>query len=158
MNIGQAASASGVPAKMIRYYESTSLIPAAGRRESNYRDYGPEDVQRLVFVRRARDLGFSIEQIRGLLALWSDRDRSNAEVRAIAEGHVKEMRKQSAKLRSMIATLQRLMESCERGERAECPIIAELRGSRRTPGPAQSDSKTVRVAGIRNGAPAPRLS
>lgn len=150
MNIGQAAAASGVPAKMIRYYESINLIPAAGRRESNYREYGPDDVQRLVFVRRARDLGFSIEQIRELLALWSDRERSNAEVRTIAESHVKEMKKQAAKLRSVIATLQRLMESCERDERAECPIIAELRGNLRTPAPARSNRKRGHVPEVRN--------
>ena len=78
MNIGQASRASGVSAKMIRYYESIDLIPRSARRESGYRDYSAHDVHRLGFIRRARDLGFPVERIRALLALWSDRDRSNA--------------------------------------------------------------------------------
>ena len=126
MNIGQAASASGVSAKMIRYYEQIGLLPAAGRRESGYRDYGPEGVHRLGFVRRARDLGFSIDQIRSLLALWSDAGRSNADVRAIARTHLKEMEEQARKLQDMIGTLKALVGSCEKGARATCPIIEEL--------------------------------
>lgn len=133
MNIGQAASASGVSAKMIRYYEQIGLLPAAGRRESGYRDYGPEDVHRLGFVRRARDLGFSIEQIRSLLALWSDAGRSNADVRAIARTHLREMEEQARKLQDMIGTLKALVGSCETGARATCPIIEELGDHRPAP-------------------------
>ena len=126
MNIGQAAAASGVSAKMIRYYESILLLPAAGRRDSGYRDYGEEDVHRLSFVRRARDLGFSIEQIRSLLALWTDTGRSNADVRAIARTHLREMEEQARKLEAMIGTLKTLIGSCETGKRSACPIIEEL--------------------------------
>ncbi|MDP2800904.1 MAG: MerR family DNA-binding protein [Phreatobacter sp.] len=126
MNIGQASAASGVSAKMIRYYESIALLPAAGRRDSGYRDYGTEDVHRLSFVRRARDLGFSIPQIRSLLALWTDTDRSNDDVRAIAREHLAEMEDQARKLQEMITILTALVGSCEKGRRSACPIIEEL--------------------------------
>jgi MerR family copper efflux transcriptional regulator len=142
MNIGEAAAASGVSAKMIRYYESITLLPPAGRRESGYRDYGPEDVHRLTFVRRSRDLGFSIEQIRSLLALWTDTGRSNADVRAIARTHVREMEDQARKLQQMIGTLNHLIGSCETGARAGCPIIEEL-GDHKPP-PAVPEKRTRR--------------
>jgi MerR family copper efflux transcriptional regulator len=142
MNIGEAAAASGVSAKMIRYYESIALLPPAGRRESGYRDYGPEDVHRLTFVRRSRDLGFSIEQIRSLLALWTDTGRSNADVRAIARTHVREMEDQARKLQQMIGTLNHLIGSCETGARAGCPIIEEL-GDHKPP-PAVPEKRTRR--------------
>jgi MerR family gold-responsive transcriptional activator of gol and ges genes len=144
MNIGQAAAASGVSAKMIRYYESIALLPAPERRDSGYRDYGEEDVHRLGFVRRARDLGFSIEQIRSLLALWSDTGRSNADVRAIARAHLKEMEDQARKLQDMIAALKGLVGSCEKGPRSACPIIEELGDHR--PAPALPAKKTRRAA------------
>lgn len=133
MNIGQASAASGVSAKMIRYYESIALLPAAGRRDSGYRDYATEDVHRLAFVRRARDLGFSIPQIRSLLALWSDTGRSNADVRAIAREHLAEMEEQARKLQEMITILSALVGSCETGRRSACPIIAELGDHRPAP-------------------------
>jgi MerR family copper efflux transcriptional regulator len=142
MNIGQASAASGVSAKMIRYYESIALLPAAERREQGYRDYGHEDIHRLAFVRRARDLGFSIDQIRSLLALWSDTGRSNADVRAIARTHVREMEEQARKLQQMIGTLNHLIGSCEKGSRAGCPIIEEL-GDHKPP-PAVPQKKTRR--------------
>lgn len=130
MNIGQAAKASGVTAKMIRYYESVGLVPAAGRGENGYRDYGQEDVQRLGFVRRARELGFSMDRIRALLALWSDRDRGNAEVRAVALAHVADLEAQERKLHEMVATLRRLAQSCRSENRDQCPIMAELSGTK----------------------------
>lgn len=128
MNIGQASKASGVSAKMIRYYESIELLPEADRRESGYRDYGEPDIHRLKFVRRARDLGFSMEQIRALLGLWSDTGRSNAQIRAVAASHVEELEAQAAKLQDMIATLRHLIAACKRGDRPHCPIIVELGG------------------------------
>ena len=91
MQIGAASKATGVSAKMIRHYESIGLIPAAGRRDSNYRDYGAEDVHRLGFIRRARDLGFSIEEIRNLLRLWGDRGRSSRDVKALTLSHIAEL-------------------------------------------------------------------
>jgi Cu(I)-responsive transcriptional regulator len=146
MNIGRAAAASGVSAKMIRHYEAIGLIPPAGRRDSNYRDYAKEDVERLRFVRRSRELGFSIERIRDLLALWSDRSRSNADVRSVAQQHVEELEAHAAKLQAMIGTLRHLMRSCEGGEdRAHCPILDEL-GDRRPAPPLPAAVQRRRAA------------
>src|SRR5215217_5742692 len=128
MNIGQASKASGVSAKMIRYYESVDLIPAADRKASGYRDYGPEDIHRLGFIRRARDLGFSIEQIRDLLRLWSDRQRSNAEVKSIALQHVAALKERAKHLNELAETLKHLAAACEGDGRPECPIIKGLEG------------------------------
>lgn len=133
MNIGQASKASGVSAKMIRYYESIALLPKAARKDSNYRDYDHADVHRLVFVRRARDLGFSIERIRDLLNLWNDRSRGNADVRAVANAHIAELQMQAQKLEGMIGTLQHLVKSCRGENRAECPIMADLSGGQAAP-------------------------
>ncbi|MGV8856815.1 MAG: Cu(I)-responsive transcriptional regulator [Devosia sp.] len=128
MQIGEAAKATGVSAKMIRHYEAIGLVPAAGRRESNYRDYGREDVHRLGFIRRARDLGFSMDEIRDLLRLWADRDRSSAEVKALAEAHVAELDGKIALLREMRATLGALVAACDGNHRPDCPIIDGLEG------------------------------
>lgn len=133
MNIGQAADRSGVSAKMIRYYESVGLVPKPNRRESGYRDYDGSDVHRLAFVRRARDLGFSVDRIRELLNLWSDRTKDNAEVRALARSHIAEMEAQAVKIVEMIATLRRLVESCKKPNRSDCPIMADLSSGRRRP-------------------------
>ena len=126
MNIGEAADGSGVSAKMIRYYESIGLLPQAGRKESGYRDYAENDVHRLRFVKRARELGFSMERIKALLALWGDERRSNADVRRVASDHVAELEAQAQKLQEMIAVLQHLIDACRRGSRPHCPIITEL--------------------------------
>ena len=128
MQIGQAAKASGVSAKMIRHYEAIGLIPDAGRRDNTYRDYSPADVHRLQFIRRARDLGFSIEQIRNLMRLWSDRARSNAEVKAIALAHIAELEEKIDHLRAMAATLHHLADACDGSGRPDCPIIRDLEG------------------------------
>ena len=135
MNIGQVSKESGVSAKMIRYYESIALLPEAGRRESGYRDYSPPDVHRLKFVRRARDLGFSMGQIKELLGLWSQNRRSDEKVRAVASAHVKELEAQAVKLKEMIATLRHLISSCAAGNRPHCPIIVELGGASEGPKP-----------------------
>lgn len=129
MNIGQAAKASGVSAKMIRYYESVGLVPAADRKASGYRDYGSADVHRLAFIRRARDLGFSVERIRDLLALWSDRRRSNARVKAIALQHVAELKERAQHLDEMAEALKHLASACDGDGRPECPIIKGLEGA-----------------------------
>jgi len=128
LNIGQAAKASGISAKMIRYYESSGLLPAAIRRTSGYRDYGTADVHRLRFVRRARDLGFSMERIRGLLSLWNDRNKGNAEIRKVAGAHIEELKSQAANLEHIISTLEHLVSSCRSEDRDHCPIIADLGG------------------------------
>lgn len=128
MNIGQASQQAGIVPKMIRYYEATGLLPEADRRASGYRDYSNEDVSRLKFLRRARSLGFSVPQIKELMRLWSDRDRSNAEVRQLALDHAAELESKARQLQEMIATLRRLARDCQRGDRPECPIIEELGG------------------------------
>jgi len=128
MQIGQAAKASGISAKMIRHYEAIGLLPAAGRRASGYRDYSDTELHKLQFIRRARDLGFSIERIRLLLRLWSDRNRSNTEVRALALAHVAELEEKVKHLREMSDVLSRLAEACHGDGRPDCPIINGLEG------------------------------
>jgi Cu(I)-responsive transcriptional regulator len=130
MKIGEVSAATGVSAKMIRHYESIGLIPAADRRDSNYRDYGHHDVHRLGFVRRARDLGFSIDEIRDLLKLWGDRDRSSADVRALTLGHIEDLDQRIANLKEMRKTLAHLAAACEGDHRPDCPIIDDLAGGR----------------------------
>lgn len=129
MQIGEAARLTGVSAKMIRHYESIGLIPGADRRSSNYRDYGHHDIHRLGFIRRARDLGFSMEEIRGLLRLWGDKQRSSADVKALTEAHIAELERKIALLDEMRLTLANLADACDGDDRPDCPIIAGLEGS-----------------------------
>jgi Cu(I)-responsive transcriptional regulator len=126
VNIGDASKATGVSAKMIRYYEAIGLIPAADRRQSGYRDYSPEDVSRLRFIRRARGLGFSLERSGDLLRLWGEHDRTNADVRRVALDHIAELETKATELQEMIATLRHLADACERDDRPLCPIIGAL--------------------------------
>ncbi len=128
MQIGEAARASGVSAKMIRHYEAIGLIPAADRRSSNYRDYGRHDVHRLGFIRRARDLGFSMDEIRELLRLWDDQGRTSAEVKQLTLAHVTELEKRIALLAEMRDTLTHLADACDGDHRPHCPIIRSLEG------------------------------
>lgn len=144
MNIGQASKASGVSAKIIRYYELIALLPEAARKDRGYRDYDTMDVHRLAFVKRARDLGFSIDRIRDLLDLWNDRVRGNADVRAVANAHVTELQAQAQKLEGMIGTLQHLVKSCRGENRAECPIMADLSGGQAAPHYAANLAKIKR--------------
>lgn len=126
MNIGQAAKASGVSAKMIRYYEQTGLIPAADRKESGYRDYSDTDVHMLRFIRRARDLGFSVAEIGDLLNLWRDESRQSAEVKRLAQGHIDALKKKIADLQDMAQTLTMLVNACHGDHRPHCPILQRL--------------------------------
>lgn len=126
MNIGQAADASGVSAKMIRYYETTGLIEPPGRTTSGYRVYADNDVHTLKFIRRARDLGFSVEQIQDLLGLWRDRGRASADVKAVAQEHVNRLCKKVAELQAMIETLKNLAAKCSDDSRPDCPILRDL--------------------------------
>lgn len=126
MNIGQAATASGVSAKMIRYYESIGLVPPARRTESGYRIYGPRDVHTLAFIRRARSLGFPLARIKALVRLWRDDGRASAEVKAIAEAHVAELRGRIAELEVVAETLAQLARACHGDVRPDCPILADL--------------------------------
>jgi MerR family copper efflux transcriptional regulator len=128
MNIGQAAQASGVSAKMIRHYESVGLFPEAARSGSGYRLYGDKEVATLRFIRHSRDLGFSIEQIRDLLGLWQDRERPSRQVRALAKAHLVELDHKLRELQAMKATLERLVQGCRGDDRPDCPIIETLSG------------------------------
>ena len=126
MNIGEASRASGVSSKMIRYYEQTGLIPKAARRDSGYRDYDDADIHRLRFIRSARDLGFAVDQIGELLALWSDRERASADVKMLALAHVDALKQKQAEIAAMIATLEKLASRCHGDDRPDCPIIEGL--------------------------------
>ncbi|MFS2134594.1 Cu(I)-responsive transcriptional regulator [Duganella sp. Dugasp56] len=126
MNIGQAATATGITAKMIRYYESINLIPPGRRSDSGYRIYGDNDLHALRFVKRARTLGFSLEQIRELLSLWENKERASADVKTIAMGHVAQLNQRIAELTEMRDTLQTLASCCHGDNRPDCPILQSL--------------------------------
>ena len=131
MNIGEAAQVSGISAKMIRYYESVGLAPRPARTNGNYRRYGADDLQRLAFIRRARDLGFPLDRVRDLLTLWSDQDRHNADVRALALAHILELEARAGELKAMIKTLRKLVRECDGNARSRCPIMDKLGGQDR---------------------------
>jgi MerR family copper efflux transcriptional regulator len=126
MNIGEAARASGVSAKMIRHYEQAGLFPEPARTESGYRQYGEREVHTLRFIRHARDLGFSIEQIGTLLGLWQDRRRPSRQVKALAQSHIEALQQKLQDIEAMKATLERLVHCCHGDERPDCPILEEL--------------------------------
>ncbi|GAA0830619.1 MAG: Cu(I)-responsive transcriptional regulator [Cupriavidus sp.] len=126
MNIGEAAQASGVSAKMIRHYESIGLVDAPPRSEGGYRRYDERAVHTLRFVRRARNLGFSLDEIRGLLSLWHDRGRASADVKALTLKHVADLEVKIAELAAMRDTLRALAEACSGDERPDCPILSDM--------------------------------
>lgn len=126
MNIGQAARATGVSAKMIRWYEQQGLIPQAIRSEANYRNYDETDLHRLRFIRRSRDLGFTIRQIGDLLALWNDRGRSSAEVKKLATEQIQSLRARIMELEEMVHSLAYLAEHSQGDGRPNCPILESL--------------------------------
>ncbi len=142
LNIGQAAAASGVSAKMIRHYESVGLFPEARRTDAGYRQYTDRDINTLRFIRHSRDLGFSIEQIRALLGLWQNRRRPSRQVKALAEEHLQELEHKLEELQAMKATLEHLVDCCHGDDRPECPIIDTL---------AQQRSDDIDTAGPRPG-------
>jgi MerR family copper efflux transcriptional regulator len=126
MNIGQAAQASGVTAKMIRYYESIGLIVESRRSDAGYRLYGEKDLHALRFIKRARKLGFSLEQIRDLLSLWQDSARASGDVKRIALDHVGELNQRIRELTEMRDTLSTLASCCHGDHRPDCPILQTL--------------------------------
>ncbi len=126
LNIGDAARASGVTAKMIRHYESIGLVKAPHRTEAGYRLYGEQDVRVLQFIHRGRALGFSLDQIRDLLALWEDKHRASADVRAMALAHIAELDRKIAEMAAMRRTLESLAASCHGDDRSDCPILDDL--------------------------------
>jgi MerR family transcriptional regulator, copper efflux regulator len=126
LNIGEAARRSGVSAKMVRHYESLGLLPAVHRTESGYRQYGEAEVHTLRFIRRARDLGFSMAEIAELLKLWQNRRRSSGDVRRIASRHVEELTRKMQEMEEMRRTLQHLIHCCHGDQRPDCPILEQL--------------------------------
>jgi MerR family copper efflux transcriptional regulator len=129
MKIGDVSTRSGVSQRMIRHYEAIGLIPAAPRRDSGYRDYEERDLHTLRFIGRARDLGFSIEEIGQLLALWLDRSRASAEVKALALAKAAELDGKARKLDEMRRSLEHLAASCHGDDRPDCPILGNLEGA-----------------------------
>lgn len=146
MNIGQAANASGVSAKMIRYYEEIGLIAPAGRSAAGYRIYGEADIHTLRFIRRARDMGFAVEGISGLLSLWRDRSRHSSEVKKLALDQVETLNRRIAELVGMRDTLVGLADCCHGDDRPECPILVDL-----ATGPAGTAAPSA-PSGLRSGA------
>ena len=126
MNIGQAAKHSGLSAKMIRYYEAIGLLKPAHRSDSGYRLYSDEDLHTLAFIKRARDLGFSLEEVGKLLALWQDRQRASSDVKALARQHIDELNQKIVELSSLRDTLQDLVDTCQGDHRPDCPILKGL--------------------------------
>lgn len=129
MNIGQASRLSGVSAKMIRHYESIGLCQTSARTAGGYRVFTDTDVHSLHFIKRARDLGFTVEEIRQLLALWRDEGRASADVKALAMRHITDLEGRIEQLQSIVSTLKHLAECCEGNHRPDCPILGELAGS-----------------------------
>ncbi len=140
MNIGEASGATGVSAKMIRYYEETGLITPAQRSAAGYRVYAENDIQTLRFIRRARDLGFTVSQIEGLLLLWRDRSRASADVKRIATDHIAELQKKMRELAEMVSTLSHLAHNCHGDDRPDCPILTSLGAG--DPEPAKMHKKS----------------
>jgi MerR family transcriptional regulator, copper efflux regulator len=131
MNIGAAAAASGVSAKLIRYYESIGLLTEAHRRDNGYRDYGDRQINELKFIGRARSLGFSIGEIAALVSLWRDPSRSSREVKRIAAGHLQALEKRAQEIQSMARALRSLVSACHGDDRPQCPILEDLSKMRR---------------------------
>ncbi|MEQ8320860.1 MAG: Cu(I)-responsive transcriptional regulator [Rhodospirillales bacterium] len=127
MNVREAAERSGLPSKTIRYYDDIGLV-VPDRRNNGYRDYDNQSVQKLAFLKRARQLGFSIDDCRQLLSLYEDKDRASADVKALAETHLAEIDKRLAELEHLRGTLKHLIHACRGDDRPDCPILADLSG------------------------------
>ena len=126
MNIGQAAKFSGVNARLIRHYESIGIIPKASRSDAGYRTYTEAEVHILSFVRRSRNLGFSMKEIKKLVGLWRNKNRASAEVKNLAIKHIDEMEQKIAELQNMVKTLRHLAKTCHGDHRPDCPILNSL--------------------------------
>jgi len=150
MNIGEAAKASGISAKMIRHYESVGLVQAAARTDSGYRQYSAVDIHKLRFIRHARDLGFSIAEIGELVGLWNDRNRPSRQVKALAERHILELDRKARDLLAMKATLEHLTHCCHGDDRPECPILETLASGR-----LDADGRARHVAHATPAVPSP---
>ena len=131
LDIGQAAKSSGVSVKMVRHYEAIGLLKEVGRTDANYRIYNHANVHTLRFIKRARTLGFSVDEIRELLSLWLNKSRPSAAVKKVAAGHMEDLRKKIAEMQSMVSTLQHLTHNCHGDSRPDCPILEDLASSGR---------------------------
>jgi Cu(I)-responsive transcriptional regulator len=150
MNIGQAATASGVSAKMIRHYEQVGLFPEPDRTDAGYRQYSEKEVHTLRFIRQARDLGFSIQQIGELVGLWQNRRRPSRQVKALAEAHIKELEQKTQDLLAMKATLKHLVQCCHGDDRPDCPILDTLASENAVPTVTKA-RKGATTGGLRSG-------
>ena len=148
-NIGEAARQSQVSAKMVRHYESLGLLPNVGRTEAGYRQYGDAQVHTLRFIKRSRDLGFSMVEIAQLLKLWQNRRRSSADVRRIAIKHVEDLNERMAEMMAMKRTLENLIHCCEGDHRPNCPILDEL-SKLDMPSRASRASKASQASGVKS--------
>jgi Cu(I)-responsive transcriptional regulator len=128
-DIGRASRESGVSVKMIRHYEAIGLLKNVARTHANYRVYGASDIHTLRFIKRARTLGFSMDDIRELLALWQNKSRPSASVKKIAGGHMQDLKRRIAEMQSMVATLEHLTHNCHGDGRPDCPILEDLAGA-----------------------------
>lgn len=145
MNIGKAAEAAGVSAKMIRHYEQIGLLPAANRTESGYRQYSERDVSILRFIRRSRQLGFSIQEIADLVGLWSNHRRTSREVKSLAQRHLSEVEQKMIEMAEIKAALERLVDACQGDEDPNCPILDDLAAESPTaPAPGLIGAKKLR--------------
>lgn len=140
MNIGKASEASGVSAKMIRYYEGIGLLAKAARRENTYRDFDERDIHDLRFIKRARSLGFSVEEITRLLGLWRDARRPSRDVKAITSEHIAGLEARIAEMQGMVKALKHLASHCHGNDRPECPILEDLGGAKEGTPPAPKRS------------------
>ncbi|MFN5049529.1 Cu(I)-responsive transcriptional regulator [Roseateles sp.] len=138
LTIGEASARSGVSAKMLRHYESLGLLPRVARTEAGYRLYGEREVHTLRFIRRARDLGFSIAEITELLKLWQNRRRASSEVKRIARAHIADLDRRLAEMQAMKRSLEVLTSCCHGDERPDCPILEQLAGEGPKANPAKA--------------------
>ena len=143
MNIGQAAKASGVSAKMIRHYEEVGLVPAPSRTDAGYRQYTEAEVHTLRFIRQARDLGFSIHEIGELVSLWHNRKRPSRLVKALAQAHIQALEQKAQELLTMKSTLEHLVHCCHGDDRPECPILETLANEQPAPAAPRSNSRSL---------------
>ena len=126
LSIGEAARSAGISARMVRHYESLGLLATVARTDSGYRQYTDADVHTLHFIRRSRDLGFSMEEIATLLALWHDRSRASSQVKRIAQAHIEDLSERIAQMQAMQRSLQTLVSCCKGNDRPDCPILDDL--------------------------------
>lgn len=156
MNIGQAARASGISAKMVRHYEEVGLMPAPARSGGGYRLFAEADVHTLRFVRQARDLGFSLPEIKQLLGLWHDRKRPSRQVKALAQAHIADLERKAHELLAMKATLEHLVHCCRGDDRPDCPILDRLAGKADVAAAAAAARAAPAAKSTRRAAPLPR--